>query len=204
GLGLTPAYAERVLARIERSVVRLQDSDSTYPQWRRLVAQFGVSGKTTHDPRLVAAMNIHSVKRILTFNIEDFTHRDSGAAARRRARSASRITDHELATSARGRALRNRPCADAWGYVLQMASGLLCSHTVRSRPGSGWLHAASPEMNNLFGDLAVPNPRAQDVNVDPTILKLAGGGYLAVTIYIPGPTGCFHVCHGGAAVRPSP
>jgi predicted nucleic acid-binding protein len=28
GLGLTPAYAERVLARIERSVVRLQDSDS--------------------------------------------------------------------------------------------------------------------------------------------------------------------------------
>ena len=71
-MGLTPAYAERVLARIERSVVRLQDSDSTYPQWRRLVAQFGVSGKTTHDARLVAAMNIHSVKRILTFNIEDF------------------------------------------------------------------------------------------------------------------------------------
>ena len=72
GLRLTPAYAERVLVRIERSVVRLPDSDSIYSEWRRLVAQFGVSGKTTHDARLVAAMNIHSVKSIITFNIADF------------------------------------------------------------------------------------------------------------------------------------
>ncbi len=40
----------------------------------------------------------------------------------------------------------------------------------------------TPERKNLFGDLAVPNPRAQDMNVDPAILKLAGGGYLAVTM----------------------
>ena len=73
GLGLTPAHAERVLVHVEPSVVRLRDLDSAYPEWKRLVAQFGVSGKTAHDARLVAAMNVHGVKRILTFNIGDFT-----------------------------------------------------------------------------------------------------------------------------------
>jgi hypothetical protein len=37
-----------------------------------------------------------------------------------------------------------------------------------------------PEFSNPFGDLAVPNPRASDINVDPAILKLANGGYLAI------------------------
>lgn len=31
GLGLTPAHADRVLDRVERSVLRLKDSDSIYP-----------------------------------------------------------------------------------------------------------------------------------------------------------------------------
>jgi len=73
GLGLTPVHDERVLGQIESSVVRLRDLDGAYPEWKGLVAQFGVSGKTTHDVRLVAAMNVHGVKRILTFNSEDFT-----------------------------------------------------------------------------------------------------------------------------------
>jgi hypothetical protein len=39
-----------------------------------------------------------------------------------------------------------------------------------------------PEFSNPFGDLAVPNPRANDLNVDPAILKVDRGGYLAVTM----------------------
>ena len=39
-----------------------------------------------------------------------------------------------------------------------------------------------PEFNNTFGDLAVPHPTAMDINVDPAILKLAKGGYLAITM----------------------
>ncbi|MBI4907621.1 MAG: hypothetical protein HY820_28615 [Acidobacteria bacterium] len=35
---------------------------------------------------------------------------------------------------------------------------------------------------NPFGDIAVPNPRAQDINVDPAMLKLSRGGYLAVAM----------------------
>ena len=72
GLGLTPTQADRVVARVENSVYRLPDSDDVYPEWRRLVVTHGVSGKKTHDARLVAAMIAHSLTHILTFNTEDF------------------------------------------------------------------------------------------------------------------------------------
>lgn len=72
GFGLTPGQTGRVLALIESSVIRLPDSDAIYVEWRRLVAAHGVCGKTTHDARLVAAMVVHGVKHILTFNADDF------------------------------------------------------------------------------------------------------------------------------------
>ena len=72
GLGLNPKQTERILARVERSVVRLPDSDNIYSEWRRLVATHGVSGKKTHDARLTATMNIQNVTHILTFNTDDF------------------------------------------------------------------------------------------------------------------------------------
>ena len=72
GLGLSAGQTERILARVERSVVRLPDSDSVYPEWRRLVVLYAVSGKKTHDARLVAAMKIHNIKHVLTFNTGDF------------------------------------------------------------------------------------------------------------------------------------
>jgi len=42
-------------------------------EWERLVAVHNVSGKNTHDARLVAAMIVHGVSTILTFNVHDFT-----------------------------------------------------------------------------------------------------------------------------------
>jgi predicted nucleic acid-binding protein len=73
GLGLTPAQADSVVARVENSVFRLPDSDDVYPEWRRLVVTYGVSGKKTHDARLVAAMTVNRITHILTFNADDFT-----------------------------------------------------------------------------------------------------------------------------------
>lgn len=72
GLGLAPALVERILTRLERFVVHLPDSDDIYAEWRRLVTLHSVSGKTAHDARLVAAMNVHGITHILTFNVEDF------------------------------------------------------------------------------------------------------------------------------------
>lgn len=72
GLGLAPALVERILARLERAVVRLPDSDAVYVEWRRLVSAHAVSGKSAHDARIVATMTVHGITRILTFNVEDF------------------------------------------------------------------------------------------------------------------------------------
>lgn len=72
GFGLTPVQAGRVVARVESSVYRLPDTDEVYPEWRRLVVALGVSGKKTHDARIVAAMAVHGVAHILTFNADDF------------------------------------------------------------------------------------------------------------------------------------
>ena len=41
-------------------------------EWERLVAHYHVSGKNAHDARLVAAMVVHGVDGILTFNAQDF------------------------------------------------------------------------------------------------------------------------------------
>lgn len=72
GFGLTPANAEQLLLSLERLFPLLPETPALYPEWRRLVVAFGVSGVQVHDARLVAAMNVNSVKHILTFNTADF------------------------------------------------------------------------------------------------------------------------------------
>ncbi len=73
GLGLLPAQASRILSRIESSALRLaDDTDAVYGEWKTLVASNGVSGKKSHDARLVAAMNVNKVTHVLTFNVDDF------------------------------------------------------------------------------------------------------------------------------------
>ena len=44
-----------------------------YDQWLSLVSNYRVSGKNVHDAQLVAAMVMHGVEQILTFNGADFT-----------------------------------------------------------------------------------------------------------------------------------
>jgi predicted nucleic acid-binding protein len=72
GLGLAPALAVRVLSRIESAAVRLVEDDVAYAEWRKLVTSHAVSGKKTHDARLVASMKVHGVTHVLTFNGDDF------------------------------------------------------------------------------------------------------------------------------------
>lgn len=72
GLGLTPQQAHRVVARIEQILVLIRDTPAVYDEWRRLVAVHSTSGKASHGARLVAAMNVHGVTHVLTFNFDDF------------------------------------------------------------------------------------------------------------------------------------
>jgi predicted nucleic acid-binding protein len=72
GLGMTPAQASAELNRLKTLFALLRDTPDVYDEWERLVIAHTVSGKPAHDARLVAAMNVHGVGHILTFNDADF------------------------------------------------------------------------------------------------------------------------------------
>ena len=72
GLGMTIIEAETELNRVENRFPLLPDLPDIYPQWRRLVTTYAVKGVNVHDARLVAAMLVHGLTHILTFNTTDF------------------------------------------------------------------------------------------------------------------------------------
>lgn len=73
GLGMNIEQAAAELTRLKTLFNFLADTSAIYPVWESLVIQYQVSGKPTHDARLVAAMHVHGLKSILTFNTSDFT-----------------------------------------------------------------------------------------------------------------------------------
>ena len=73
GLGFTTARADAELFRILSLFPLLDDIPAIFPIWRRLVVGAGVSGKQTHDARLMAVALAHGVTRLLTVNVTDFT-----------------------------------------------------------------------------------------------------------------------------------
>ena len=72
GLGMTAEFAQRELARFKELFQVLPESDRILPEWERLVSSYRVSGKNAHDARIVAAMNVNAVEKILTFDASDF------------------------------------------------------------------------------------------------------------------------------------
>jgi predicted nucleic acid-binding protein len=72
GLGLSPREADREAFRLEGILHLLPDVPAIYSEWRRLVVAYSVSGVLVHDTRIVAAMNVYGIVRILTYNGLDF------------------------------------------------------------------------------------------------------------------------------------
>ncbi|MGA3102644.1 MAG: hypothetical protein ABSD61_12345 [Terracidiphilus sp.] len=54
----------------------LPDTPAIYPEWRRLVVTSKTTGARTHDARLAAALYVHGITHILTFNVGDFRRFD--------------------------------------------------------------------------------------------------------------------------------
>ena|SRR2546421_1379569 len=73
GYGLSPQETDRRARSFEEKLRLLPDSLAVHEEWRTLLLTHGVSGVQVHDARLVAAMRVHQVKHILTFNDKDFT-----------------------------------------------------------------------------------------------------------------------------------
>lgn len=72
GLGLSIAQAADELAGLKDVFILLPDTPDVYPTWERLVMAHQVSGKPAHDARLVAAMQVHGLSAILTFDRNGF------------------------------------------------------------------------------------------------------------------------------------
>lgn len=72
GLGLTVAETKTHFSEVEQAFVILDETPNFRPVWARLVSEHEVKGKAAHDARLVAAMKVHAIPTILTFNTEHF------------------------------------------------------------------------------------------------------------------------------------
>lgn len=73
GLGMTTEEAARELVAIKDLFPILPEPASILEVWEHLVTTFRVSGKNTHDARLVAVMKLHGISRKPTLNVADFT-----------------------------------------------------------------------------------------------------------------------------------
>ncbi len=71
GLGRTAAEAEAEVNRLKSFFPLLLDPSVVYQEWEQLVVMYGVIGVNVHDARLVAAMLVHGLTHILTFNTTD-------------------------------------------------------------------------------------------------------------------------------------
>jgi predicted nucleic acid-binding protein len=72
GLGMTVEETTTELMSIKALFVLLLDEPVVFSEWEKLVVRHRVSGKQAHDARIVAAMQVHGVTHLLTFNTDDF------------------------------------------------------------------------------------------------------------------------------------
>jgi predicted nucleic acid-binding protein len=72
GLGRTAQEARAEVDRIKSFFPLLLDKPAIYSAWEQLVVTHDIVGVNVHDARLVAAMLVHQLTHILTFNTSDF------------------------------------------------------------------------------------------------------------------------------------
>ncbi|MEW6129948.1 MAG: PIN domain-containing protein [Acidobacteriota bacterium] len=73
GLGLSTDAADKEIFNLLKVFLLLPDA-SLFAEWRALVNANHISGYKAYDTRLVAAMNLHSIDALLTFNDADFKY----------------------------------------------------------------------------------------------------------------------------------
>lgn len=72
GLGFSSDQTSAEVSRIESLFPVLLDEPDIYREWKALVLQHGVKGVKVHDARIVAAMKVHGVSHLVTFDNQDF------------------------------------------------------------------------------------------------------------------------------------
>ncbi|MFO0813794.1 MAG: type II toxin-antitoxin system VapC family toxin [Gemmatales bacterium] len=72
GFGLSSVDASSELKRLRNLYRVLADIPAILEEWETLVTCHAVMGKNGHDARLVAAMKVHGITSMLSFNKQDF------------------------------------------------------------------------------------------------------------------------------------
>jgi predicted nucleic acid-binding protein len=72
GLGMTAKQSSQWMQFFRRRFTLLPDRDDLVTLWHELVYSLGILGVKSHDARLVAAMQSHGIKKLLTFNLNHF------------------------------------------------------------------------------------------------------------------------------------
>ena len=99
GYGLSPQDSDQRARFFEQKLRLLPDNLAIHEEWRRLLVTYSVSGVQVHDARLVAAMRVHGIKHILTFNDRDFTRYADIQAVRPRTVSSIDLYEFEIRLS---------------------------------------------------------------------------------------------------------
>jgi predicted nucleic acid-binding protein len=68
GLGMDTADARARLTELEQAFTVLDETPGFRKEWANLIVQHDVKGKAAHDARLIAAMRVHGLTFLLTFN----------------------------------------------------------------------------------------------------------------------------------------
>ncbi len=72
GLEMTVETALQEVAQMKGFFSLKLDTPEILSIWEQLVREYQVMGKQAHDTRLVAAMIVHQITHLLTFNTDDF------------------------------------------------------------------------------------------------------------------------------------
>jgi predicted nucleic acid-binding protein len=72
GLGWTVEQTRSMINQLLDRFPLLRESPQIFPNWLDLVTTNKVTGKRTHDVRIIAAMLANRITHILTFNPKDF------------------------------------------------------------------------------------------------------------------------------------
>jgi predicted nucleic acid-binding protein len=76
GLGMRPDEAEVELDYLQEMFMLFPENEKIFNEWKAIVTKHKVSGKPSHDARIVAAMKTHKIDKILTLNPQDFKRFD--------------------------------------------------------------------------------------------------------------------------------
>lgn len=73
GLGFSVEQLDVCLKDIVALFPLLHDERLIFRNWMQLVLKYNVRGKRSHDVRIIAAMQRHTITHLLTFNDQDFS-----------------------------------------------------------------------------------------------------------------------------------